>query len=393
LFAQVYLTWQTTLLKSWHEACSNRTEKPSAEIRWVTPNTLIKNSFHKYTLSLSRLKSLKEDIMLKMEKVLVTGGAGFIGSHLCDALVKRGLEVVCVDNLITGSKKNITHLLGSKKFTFLKQDIVQPFSNSASKKLGDVSFIFHLASPASPVDYQNYPEETALVNSLGTINMLRLAVKNKARFLFASTSEVYGDPLMHPQKETYWGNVNSFGPRSCYDEGKRFGETLTYVYIQKYGLDARIVRIFNTYGPRMQKDDGRVVSNFINQVLEEKTLTIYGDGSQTRSFCYVSDLVRGIEKVMFKNRLKGEIVNLGNSEEWTILELAEKIKKLTGSKSKIVFKKLPKNDPKRRRPDISKAKRMLEWKPRVSLDKELKRTIEYYKSLQQNESQTILQKS
>jgi nucleoside-diphosphate-sugar epimerase len=311
-----------------------------------------------------------------MKKALVTGGAGFVGSHLCNVLVKKGLEVVCVDNLITGKKKNIGQLINNKSFTFKHIDVI----NTDLKDKG-VDYIFHLASPASPVDYQKYPEETALVNSLGTLNLLKLAVENKARFLFASTSEVYGDPEEHPQKETYWGNVNSFGPRSCYDEGKRFGEAITYVYVKKYGVDARVIRIFNTYGPNMQKDDGRVVSNFINQTLEGKSLTVYGRGDQTRSFCYVSDLVAGIEKVMFKKGLGGEIFNLGNPEEYTILDFAKKIKKLTGSKSKIIFKPLPEDDPKKRQPDTTKAKKLLDWKPKVSVHEGLKRTIEYYEGL------------
>ena len=311
------------------------------------------------------------------KKVLVTGGAGFIGSHLCDTLIKRGLKVVCVDNLITGSEKNINHLRKNKNFKFIKQDVVKEKVGE-----GNINYIFHLASPASPIDYQNRPEETVLVNSLGTINILRLAVHNKARFLFASTSEVYGDPLEHPQKETYLGNVNSFGPRSCYDESKRFGETMTYIYIHKYGIDARIIRIFNTYGPRMQKDDGRVVSNFINQALSGKPLTVYGDGNQTRSFCYVSDLVSGIEKVMFTDGLiKGEVFNLGNPEEHSVLDLAKKIKKLTGSKSEIVFRPRPVDDPRQRRPDITKAKRILKWEPKVTVEKGLKKTIGYYQNL------------
>lgn len=319
---------------------------------------------------------LKEDIINLVKKAVVTGGAGFIGSYLCDLLISKGCEIVCVDNLITGSEKNIKHLLKNKNFRFIKEDVIK--DRIREKNL---DFVFHFASPASPSAYQKYTKETALVNSVGTLNMLNLALSNKARFLFASTSEVYGDPKEHPQKETYWGNVNSFGTRSCYDESKRFGETITYVYIHKYGLDARVVRIFNTYGPKMQKDDGRVVSNFINQSIKDKPLTIYGDGSQTRSFCYVSDLVWGIEKVIFKKGLKGQIFNLGNPEEYKILDFAKKIKKLTQSKSEITFKPLPKDDPKQRRPDISKAKKFLGWTPKVSVDEGLKKTIEYYKSL------------
>jgi dTDP-glucose 4,6-dehydratase len=311
---------------------------------------------------------------LVMKKAVVAGGAGFVGSHLCDLLLEKGMQVICVDNLITGRKSNISHLIGNKNFKFLEVDI----SKDEIPETG-IDYIFHLASPASPVDYQKNPEETALVNSVGTRNLLILADKNKARLLFASTSEIYGDPLEHPQKETYWGNVNSYGPRSCYDESKRFGEALIYIYIHKYDVDARIVRIFNTYGPRMQKNDGRVVSNFINQALENRPLTIYGDGTQTRSFCYVSDLVEAIVKVILKDGLKGEVFNLGNPGEYTMLELAEKIKHLMDSKSEIVFKPLPKDDPKKRRPDISKAKAILGWEPKVLVDEGLGKTIEYYK--------------
>lgn len=314
---------------------------------------------------------------MDMQKVLVTGGAGFIGSRLCDLLILRGYKVVCVDNLITGSKKNIEHLLDNSNFKFLEADV----TNSTSHYPLAISHIFHLASPASPIDYQNYPEETLLVNSLGTLNILKLARKEKAAVLIASTSEIYGDPKEHPQKETYWGNANSFGPRACYDESKRFSEAASYVFIHKYGLDARIVRIFNTYGPRMQKDDGRVVSNFIGQAIEAKPLTIYGDGKQTRSFCFVSDMVEGIFKAMFSEGTKEEIFNLGNPEEYTILELAEKIKEMTGSKSEFIFEPFPQDDPMQRQPDISKAKEVLGWEPKVSVDKGLQKTIEYYRSL------------
>lgn len=308
--------------------------------------------------------------------VIVTGGAGFIGSHLCDSLAGGGYKVICIDNLITGKYANIKHLEKNKNFKFLKKDI-----SKASLDIKGVDYIFHLASPASPVDYQKYPEETALTNSLGTINVLNLAQKKKAKVLIASTSEVYGDPRQHPQEESYWGYVNPFGPRSCYDESKRFSEAITYVYIKKYNIDARIVRIFNTYGPRMKKDDGRAVSNFINQVLERKPLTVYGDGSQTRSFCYVGDMVDGLLKAMFAKGTAGEIFNLGNPDEYRIIDLAKKIKRLAGSKSKIVFRPLPKDDPKKRCPDISKAKRILGWQPRISVDEGFKKTIEYYRSL------------
>jgi len=286
-----------------------------------------------------------------MKKTLVTGGAGFIGSHLCDSLIKKGYKVVCVDNLITGSVKNIKHLEKNRNFRFLRLDV----SNDKIREK-DIDYIFHLASPASPADFQKYSQEIALVNSVGTTNVLELATKLKARTLIVSTSEVYGDPKQHPQKETYRGNVNPFGPRSCYDESKRFGETLTYIYLNKYGIDARIIRVFNTFGPRMRKDDGRVVSNIVNQAVTGKPLTVYGDGTQTRSFCYVSDMVEGIIKAMITRGTKGEIFNLGSPEEYNMIGLAKKIKKMTGSKSKIVFKSLPPDEPGRRRPDISKAK-------------------------------------
>jgi nucleoside-diphosphate-sugar epimerase len=314
-----------------------------------------------------------------MKKVVVTGGAGFIGSHLCDVLIKKDYQVICVDNLITGSENNIKHLKKNKNFRFLKLDVIKD-----EIKEKDIDYIFHLASPASPIDYQKYPEETALVNSVGTINILNLARKSGARILIASTSEVYGDPKEHPQKETYWGNVNPFGPRSCYDESKRFAETMTYIYIHQYGVDARIVRIFNTYGPRMKKDDGRVISNFINQAIEGRPLTVYGKGDRTRSFCYVSDMAGGIVEAMFAEGLAGEIINLGKPEEYKILDLAKKIKKLAGSKSKIVFKPPLPDDPEQRRPDISKAKKLLKWQPKVSVDEGLRKTIEYYRSLKKD---------
>ena len=305
---------------------------------------------------------------------VVTGGAGFIGSHLCDALLAAGHKVICIDNLITGSEKNIQAAAKNPSFTFLNHDVIKPIPT-----LEGVDYIFHLASPASVVDYQKYPEETALVNSVGTINMLDLAKKQNARFLFASTSEVYGDPKEHPQKETYWGNVNPNGIRACYDESKRFGEAITMVYLRKYGLDARIVRIFNTYGPRMRKTDGRVVSNFINQALEGKPLTIYGDGTQTRSFCFVSDLVSGIMKLMFTDSARGEVVNAGNPEEYTMMDLAKKIKEMTGSSSELVFAPLPPDDPKERRPDIGKAAKLLGWRPEFTVAEGLAKTIEYYR--------------
>lgn len=315
-----------------------------------------------------------------MQKVLVTGGAGFIGSHLCRSLLEDGYEVICVDNLITGNKKNIDGLLSNPNFSSVEADVCVDLSNQLTNL--PINYIFHLASPASPIDYQDFPEETLLVNSTGTLNMLALSKQTNAKFLFASTSETYGDPLEHPQKESYRGNVNTFGPRACYDESKRFGETATYIYLNNHGVDARIVRIFNTYGPNMQKDDGRVVSNFINWALKNQDIKIDGDGSQTRSFCYVSDLVDGIKKAMFEDETKGEIFNLGNPDEFTIKELSEKIIELTGSTSEIVYsKEFRIDDPMRRKPDITKAKNILNWEPKVKLPEGLQKTIEYYKSI------------
>jgi len=312
-----------------------------------------------------------------MEKILVTGGAGFIGSHLCKSLLDDGYQVVCLDSLITGNKKNIEGLLTNSNFEFLELDVTKP--NDQIKNLS-VNYIFHLASPASPIDYQNLPEETLLVNSQGTLNMLNLSKETNAKILIASTSEIYGDPLEHPQKETYWGNANSFGPRSCYDESKRFAEAATYVFLQKHGIDVRIVRIFNTYGPNMQKDDGRVVSNFINWAISGEDIKIDGDGSQTRSFCYVTDLVDGIKKAMFTEETKGQIFNLGNPEEYKIKELAEKIIELLNSKSKVTFSgSFRPDDPMQRCPDITKAQTVLNWEPKVKLEEGLIKTIEYYK--------------
>lgn len=313
-----------------------------------------------------------------MQNVLVTGGAGFIGSHLCDKLISEGYKVICLDNLLTGSKKNIEHLLDNPNFKFVEGDVAKDFSSS----LLDISFIFHLASPASPVDYQKHPEETLLANSIGTLGVLNLAKAKGARALIVSTSEVYGDPLEHPQKETYYGNVNAFGPRACYDESKRFAEAATYVFLHKYDIDARIVRIFNTYGQRMQKDDGRVISNFINEALKEAALKVDGDGTQTRSFCFVTDMVEGLFKAMFSEGTKGEIFNLGNPEEYSVKDLAEKIIEMTGSKSEVKYTgKFREDDPMRRQPDISKAKSILGWEPKVGLEEGLQKTIEYYKSL------------
>ena len=316
-----------------------------------------------------------------MQKVLVTGGSGFIGSHLCEYLLDKGYKVVCLDNLLTGSKKNVEPILGNPNFEFIEADITD--NNSVSKLVSNsINYVFHLASPASPIDYQNHPEETLLVNSQGALNILNLGKALKAKVLITSTSEIYGDPLEHPQKETYFGNVNTFGPRSCYDESKRFSETASYVFLHKYDLDVRIIRIFNTYGPKMQKDDGRVVSNFINEALGSNTLNIDGDGSQTRSFCYVDDMVEGIYKAMFSDNTKGEIFNLGNPDEFTIKGLAKKVLTLTNSKSEIKYTgSFRENDPMRRKPDISKAKKFLDWEPKVNLDEGLQKTVEYYKSL------------
>ncbi len=312
--------------------------------------------------------------MGKNKVSLVTGGAGFIGSHVCDALLKLDYKVFCLDNLITGNEENLVQVKKNANFTFIHHDVARPLPS-----LNHIDHIFHLASPASVIDYQEYPEETAFVNSVGTHNLLRVAKENNATFLFASTSEVYGDPKEHPQKETYWGNVNPNGVRACYDESKRFGEMMTMLYYRKFAVDTRIVRIFNTYGPRMRKTDGRVISNFINQALEGKQLTVYGDGSQTRSFCYVSDLVSGIVKMMFSDKTKGEVVNLGNPEEYRVIDLAKKIQSMSGSSSQIVYGKLPEDDPVRRQPDINKARRLLGWEPRVTLDEGLEKTFAYYK--------------
>ncbi|MFH1971459.1 MAG: UDP-glucuronic acid decarboxylase family protein [Patescibacteria group bacterium] len=311
-----------------------------------------------------------------MEKVLVTGGAGFIGSHLCNLLIDKGYFVYCLDNLLTGKRENIKSLESNPNFEFLDMDLVKN-----EIEIDEINYIFHLASPASPADFKSLSEEIALVNSLGTLNLLKLGVSKKAKFLMASTSEVYGEPEEHPQKESYRGNVNSFGPRSCYDESKRFAETLVYIYRKKFNLDARLVRIFNTYGPRMRKDDGRVVSNFINQAISQKPLTIYGDGEQTRSFCYVSDMVDGIFKAMFSENTDGKIFNLGNPEEYKMIDLANKIKEMTKSNSEITYSDLPEDDPSRRCPNISKAKEILNWEPKVKVDEGLQKTIEYYKNI------------
>ena len=307
-------------------------------------------------------------------KVLITGGAGFIGSHLCDFLLEKGHFVVCVDNLLTGDIKNIKHNLQNKRFEFIKQDVIKPF-----KYAGRLDWILHFASPASPVDYMNYPLETLDVGSTGTKNMLELAKKKKAKFMLASTSEVYGDPKVSPQNEEYFGNVNSIGPRSVYDEAKRFAEALTSAYVREKLVDARIARIFNTYGPRMGIDDGRVVPNFVRQALTGQALTVYGEGTQTRSFCYVSDLVEGLYKLMYSKL--NDPVNLGNPKELKIIDFANLMIRSIGSKSRITYKPLPKDDPKQRRPDITKAKKELGWEPIVGLEEGLKKTIEHFKGI------------
>lgn len=306
-----------------------------------------------------------------MARIVVTGGAGFIGSHLCDVLISQGHEVIAVDNLFTGTKRNIEHLLDCKKFEFIRHDVTQPI-------LLECDQVYHLACPASPVHYQYNPIKTIKTNVTGTIHMLGVAKRTRARFLLASTSEVYGDPLQHPQEEGYWGNVNPIGPRSCYDEGKRVAETLTVNYKDQGHVDTRIVRIFNTFGPRMLFDDGRVVSNFIVQALKGEDITVYGEGLQTRSFCYVDDLVRGIIATMNKDGFHGP-VNLGNPNEMTIVDLARRVVELTGSQSQIVRRPLPKDDPTRRQPEIKLAKTELGWSPEVDLNEGLQRTIADFK--------------
>jgi dTDP-glucose 4,6-dehydratase len=304
-------------------------------------------------------------------RVLITGGAGFIGSDLCDALLTEGHAVICLDNLITGKIANIQHLMENKYFKFARHDITEYIRISE-----DIDYVLHFASPASPVDYLKLPIETLKAGSFGTCTALDLAKEKNARFLLASTSEVYGDPHVSPQKEDYWGNVNPIGPRSVYDEAKRFSETLTMAYHRKYQIDTKIARIFNTYGPRMRKDDGRVIPNFVNQALRNRPLTIFGDGSQTRSFCYISDLIDGILKLMLSDT--HEPVNLGNPQEMTILELARRIREITGSESEVVYEPLPEDDPKQRHPDISRAHKMLRWRPKVTLDEGLKATINWF---------------
>jgi UDP-glucuronate decarboxylase len=310
-----------------------------------------------------------------MKTIIVTGGAGFLGSHLCESLVKDN-KVICVDNLFTGNKNNIKHLMGNPNFKFMEHDIIEPLFIEDEK----IDQIYNLACPASPIHYQFNAIRTIKANILGTMNMLGLAKKHGARILQASTSEIYGDPLEHPQKESYRGNVNTIGSRACYDEGKRCAESLMFDYHRQNKVDIRLIRIFNTYGPRMASNDGRVISNFIIQALEGKDITVYGEGSQTRSFCYVSDLIKAIIKMMNREEFLGP-VNLGNPGEFIILELAEKVIELTGSKSKIIFKELPEDDPTRRKPDIGMAKEKLDWEPKVDLSEGLKHTIEYFREV------------
>jgi len=309
-------------------------------------------------------------------RVLVTGGAGFIGSHLCERLLGRGDDVVCADNLITGLVDNVAHLRSEPRFTYLRADVIQPLQLN-----GTVDAVFHLASPASPSGYLRKPLETALVNSVGTNNLLDLAQRHGARFLLASTSEAYGDPLINPQAEDYWGNVNPVGVRSCYDEGKRFAEALTMVYVRQLHANARIVRIFNCYGPRSDPNDGRIIPNFITQALTGQPITVYGDGTQTRSLCYVSDLVEGLLRVMEGAGTSGRVFNLGNPDERTVLEFAEVVRRLSGSASEIVFREpISADDPRKRCPDITRVRTELGWEPRVALEQGLAKTIAWFRT-------------
>jgi UDP-glucuronate decarboxylase len=320
--------------------------------------------------------------MKSHKKIIVTGGAGFIGSHLCERLLAQGHEVLCVDNFHTGRKANVAHLLSHQRFEVIRHDVTEPLVLNADE-------VYNLACPASPVHYQADPIHTMKTSVLGSINLLGLARRTGAKSLLASTSEVYGDPLVHPQPETYWGNVNPAGIRSCYDEGKRSAEALYFDYHRQHGIPVKVVRIFNTYGPRMRPDDGRVVSNFIVQALQGQPLTIFGDGSQTRSFCYVDDLVDGLMKMMASPREVIGPVNLGNPGEFTMLELAESVKRMTGSRSPIVHKPLPQDDPKRRQPDITLARAVLGWQPTVQLEQGLARTIAYFETQLTRDSSAV----
>ncbi|TMP96186.1 MAG: SDR family oxidoreductase [Verrucomicrobia bacterium] len=303
---------------------------------------------------------------------VVTGGAGFLGSHLVELLLERGHRVIAIDNLVTGSSDNVAPLAGNRHLRFIHQDVTEFIFLD-----GPVDYVWHFASPASPIDYAELPIQTLKVGSLGTHKALGLAKHKRARFLLASTSEIYGDPLVHPQSEDYWGNVNPIGPRGCYDEAKRFAEALTMAYHREHGIDTRISRIFNTYGPRMRMNDGRVVPSFISQALRNKPIPVFGDGSQTRSFCYCSDLIEGIYRLMMSDT--NEPVNIGNPREMTVLEFAREVIRVTGSRSRIVFKALPQDDPKQRRPDITRASTLLKWAPKISLSVGLEKTIAYFR--------------
>lgn len=308
-----------------------------------------------------------------MSRVLITGGAGFLGSHLCERFLHEGFDVVCMDNFITGSPDNIAHLIGNPRFQFIKHDVTEYIYVA-----GELDYILHFASPASPIDYMKVPIQTLKVGSLGTHKALGLAKAKKARFLIASTSEVYGDPLVHPQRESYWGNVNPIGVRGVYDEAKRFSEAMTMAYHRYHGVETRIVRIFNTYGPRMRINDGRAIPAFMSQALRGEPLTVFGDGSQTRSVCYVDDLVEGIYRLLLSSET--EPVNIGNPDEITMLDLAKEILEITGSKSEIAFKPLPEDDPKIRQPNIEKAERLLNWRPKVQRREGLMKTMEYFRA-------------
>lgn len=317
-----------------------------------------------------------------MATVLITGGAGFLGSHLCDRFIATGWDVIAMDSFLTGTPDNIEHLLGHPNFRFIKYDVTHYVYVA-----GPVDLVLHFACPASPVDYLRYKIHTMKVDSLGTLHTLGLAKAKGARYVLASTSEVYGDPTVHPQPESYWGNVNPNGPRSVYDEAKRFSEALAMAYHHTHGIDVRIARIFNVYGERMRMEDGRAVPNFIVQALRQEPITVYGDGTQTRSFCYVSDLVEGVYRLATYPNIAGEVVNLGNPDEYSLLQMARYVKEIVGTSSEIVFKPLPQDDPKRRRPDITKARTVLGWEPQVSLKEGMQRTVAYFRKVLEKNTQ------